>query len=466
MDGTDVINQALASIIDTELVAKQLEQAFKDEILANASSEQVSDEEVMADVYQRVLLSPAVESLLTQEYELSVQMQDLVDEQEREWQYLTQRQTEELCYAVDQLTEVEVNEISVRHCEERQIFESGWESRLVNVQETQKLHFREWLLGMAEIVETGGQLPIRPEDDFEQVASDPENLDIPSVFRLEESFTIQLGAQMKQSHNLRLISADVLDLCRLPLTSRNDPQRLQMALSLYSSNQSGLVLLVDDRLSAYTGMEKEFLRICRRGAELHFPRADLQLENARNTFSANAFKWRQQISNRRINELESNGGQPKTKTPRLGDMYVSRHSNLAQVHVVFHLVSDDSVRSNEINSRHPVLLGLRHILRTAVVSDITTLTIPLLLVHELSEEMTVPWCLRRAELVFKCVKGFMMETASYGAGVDSRGSGSSPTLQFLLPRDAADEVFHALAAMLPGVFRVSNPLVLRSDAVR
>jgi hypothetical protein len=64
------------------------------------------------------------------------------------------------------------------------------------------------------------------------------------------------------------------------------------------------------------------------------------------------------------------------------------------------------------------------------------------------------------------LQGFMMETASYGAGVDSRGSGSSPTLQFLLPRDAADEVFHALAAMLPGVFRVSNPLVLRSDAVR
>ena len=71
---------------------------------------------------------------------------------------------------------------------------------------------------------------------------------------------------------------------------------------------------------------------------------------------------------------------------------------------MFHLVSDDSVRSADLNSRHPVLLGLRHILRTAVVSDITTLTIPLLLVHELSEEMTVPWCLRRAELVFKCVK--------------------------------------------------------------
>lgn len=257
----------------------------------------MSDEEVMADVYQRVLLSPAVESLLSQEYELSVQMQELFDEQEKEWQDLTQRQTDELQAAVELLTEVEVNELSVRHCEERQIFESGWESRLVNVQETQRLHFREWLLGMAEIVETGGQLPLRPEEDFEHAPKAPEKLDIQSVFRLEESFTIQLGAQMKQSHNLRLISADVLDLCRLPLTSRNDPQRLQMALSLYSTNQSGLVLLVDDRISAYTGMEKEFLRICRRSAELHFPRADLQLESARNTFSTSALSWRQQVRN-------------------------------------------------------------------------------------------------------------------------------------------------------------------------
>lgn len=71
---------------------------------------------------------------------------------------------------------------------------------------------------------------------------------------------------------------------------------------------------------------------------------------------------------------------------------------------MFHLVCDESVRSGDINSRHPVLLGLRNVLRTAVMSDVTTLTVPLLLVHELSEEMTVPWCLRRAELVFKCVK--------------------------------------------------------------
>lgn len=212
----------------------------------------------------------------------------------------SQRQTDELQDAVERMTEIAVNEMSVRHCEERQIFESGWESRMVNMHETHRIHFRDWLLGMAEIVETAPKdQPLFPEEDYPPDASEAStgsDHQEHSVFRLEESFTIQLGAQMKQSHNLRLISADVLDLCRLPATqNRHDPQRLQMALSLYSTNQSGLVLLVDDRLSSYTGMEREFLRICRRSAELHFPRADLQLEHARHIFATSASNWRQQV---------------------------------------------------------------------------------------------------------------------------------------------------------------------------
>lgn len=41
--------------------------------------------------------------------------------------------------------------------------------------------------------------------------------------------------------------------------------------------------------------------------------------------------------------------------------------------------------------------------------------------------MTVTWCAKRAELVFKCVKGFMIEMASWG-GSDLKN------LQFLLPQ--------------------------------
>ena len=55
----------------------------------------------------------------------------------------------------------------------------------------------------------------------------------------------------------------------------------------------------------------------------------------------------------------------------------------------------------------------RNVLKTASLSDVTTLTLPLLLTHDMSEEMTVAWCMKRAELVLKCVKGFMMEVSSY-----------------------------------------------------
>ena len=40
--------------------------------------------------------------------------------------------------------------------------------------------------------------------------------------------------------------------------------------------------------------------------------------------------------------------------------------------------------------------------------------------------MTIPWCMKRAELVFKCVKGFIMEMATYGRQ-------ESRTIQFLVP---------------------------------
>lgn len=41
--------------------------------------------------------------------------------------------------------------------------------------------------------------------------------------------------------------------------------------------------------------------------------------------------------------------------------------------------------------------------------------------------MTISWCEKRAELVFKCVKGFMIEMASWG-GSDLKN------LQFMLPQ--------------------------------
>jgi hypothetical protein len=43
------------------------------------------------------------------------------------------------------------------------------------------------------------------------------------------------------------------------------------------------------------------------------------------------------------------------------------------------------------------------------------------------QEMTVAWCTKRAELVFKCVKGYMIEMASWGGS-------ELKNLQFLVPK--------------------------------
>lgn len=113
-----------------------------------------------------------------------------------------------------------------------------------------------------------------------------------------------------------------------------------------------------------------------------------------------------------INSPVNNRTRCKLKT---GDFFITKHSNLLQSHVIFHLVTDETINSaTDINSRHEVILGLRNILKTASRHDVSTLTIPVLLRHEMTEDMTVPWCIRRAELVFKCAKGFMIESASWG----------------------------------------------------
>ena len=84
-----------------------------------------------------------------------------------------------------------------------------------------------------------------------------------------------------------------------------------------------------------------------------------------------------------------------------GDFYVTKHSNLADVQVVFHLAAVEQevmlclrlcqpftafqLSSDSFNTRSPTIAGLRNIIRYAFQNNIYTLTLPLLLVTELTE---------------------------------------------------------------------------------
>lgn len=70
--------------------------------------------------------------------------------------------------------------------------------------------------------------------------------------------------------------------------------------------------------------------------------------------------------------------------------------------------------------------------------------------------MTVAWCLKRAELIFKCVKGFMMEVC---AGNSIAGGGPPAAavhynVNFILPDDIAENVYTQITEMFPNIFHL------------
>eukprot|EP00035_Acanthoeca_spectabilis_P004252 m.101242 g.101242 ORF g.101242 m.101242 type:complete len:88 (-) comp12505_c0_seq3:196-459(-) len=74
--------------------------------------------------------------------------------------------------------------------------------------------------------------------------------------------------------------------------------------------------------------------------------------------------------------------------------------------------------------------------------------------HNLMQEMTPKWQLRRAELVLKCVKGFVLENSVAG--------GDSVTVQFLVPPDISPQLFDEFSDMISNTFRVSGTMNLKS----
>merc|ERR1719228_1981712 len=114
----------------------------------------------------------------------------------------------------------------------------------------------------------------------------------PEVSLLQESFTITLGAQMKQMHNLRVSAAKILDLCKYSSGEEALPQRLQTSMSLYSNNLCGIVLLTDHRHQNTSGIQADLLQLCKRSTEFHFPVLEQQLDTIRGELKKSA-TWRQ-----------------------------------------------------------------------------------------------------------------------------------------------------------------------------
>ncbi|XP_045318866.1 protein C12orf4 homolog isoform X2 [Leopardus geoffroyi] len=451
--------------VDLHQLASTWAKAYAETTLEHARPEEPSWDEDFADVYHDLIHSPASETLLNLEHNYFVSISELIGERDVELKKLRERQGIEMEKVMQELgkslTDQDVNSLAAQHFESQQDLENKWSNELKQSTAIQKQEYQEWVIKLHQDLKNPNnsslseEIKVQPSQFRESVEANGRIYE--EQRKLEESFTIHLGAQLKTMHNLRLQRADMLDFCKHKRNHRSGVKlhRLQTALSLYSTSLCGLVLLVDNRINSYSGIKRDFATVCQECTDFHFPRIEEQLEVVQQVVLY--------ARTQRRNSGNRNGGSDdKAKNSDRnylnilpGEFYITRHSNLSEIHVAFHLCVDDNVKSGNITARDPAIMGLRNILKVCCTHDITTISIPLLLVHDMSEEMTIPWCLRRAELVFKCVKGFMMEMASWDGGI-------SRTVQFLVPQSISEEMFYQLSNMLPQIFRVSSTLTLTS----
>ncbi|UJR14533.1 hypothetical protein I4U23_001529 [Adineta vaga] len=436
--------------------------------------ERPSDEQIFSNTFQNVLHTGTnYEILLQLEYVYQSEIEDLLKQRDKQLQDLDLKHHREMQEVINEPTnkypDVFVRNLAQKHMEDKQSVEGRWNSSITAAKDHQKQQFKDRVMQLYEqsFVSNSPKMNSRQQ----AIPSSPLSVMIAvsdtavNERRLETSYTVQLGAQLKSMYNLRLIRCDMLDYCRLKTTKKDnkiliEPQRLQTLMSLFSNALCGLILLVPKRIRLTTAdIKEEFANVCERSTDFHFPSFEHQLTNieeclqqanqARLTASAN-------VDSNSLTSKQSDSSLEEPNLCSVGDFYVTRHSNLSEVHVVYHLVVNDSAlrSSSEITSRHAALFGLRNILKECCKHDITTLTLPLLLTHDMTEEMTIPWVLKRAELVLKCLKGFMMEMGTWGTNRCS-------TIQLVVPKNLLDQTFLQLADLVPTIFRESRTVTLQ-----
>ncbi|KAJ3399316.1 hypothetical protein HDV05_001856, partial [Chytridiales sp. JEL 0842] len=277
----------------------------------------------------------------------------------------------------------------------------------------------------------------------------PKDHPTPNFSDFSELFTVYIGTQVKTMYNLRLsVASDICTVFEPPSDPAQETAlRAQTGAGLYGNSLRGVLVMM--RRGDWKGYARGrsanqgFIKRCKMSTEFHFDDIETQLKNIGSGFP------------------EKKDGEPVLNE---GDFFITRHSNLPETHVVFHLVIDDeNIGKSELTSSSALLIGYRNILKVCNRCDIHHLTLPLLLlpdattstnpstgfsstvppaaplsraastsslssapapaVFKMSEPSSI---IGRAETVLKCTKGYLTEQgrldkhASDSSGVDRR----------------------------------------------
>uniref|UniRef100_A0AAA9TC72 FERRY endosomal RAB5 effector complex subunit 3 n=1 Tax=Bos taurus TaxID=9913 RepID=A0AAA9TC72_BOVIN len=310
--------------VDLHQLASTWAKAYAETTLEHARPEEPSWDEDFADVYHDLIHSPASETLLNLEHNYFVSISELIGERDVELKKLRERQGIEMEKVMQELgkslTDQDVNTLAAQHFESQQDLENKWSNELKQSTAIQKQEYQEWVIKLHQDLKNPNnsslseEIKVQPNQFRESAEANGRVYE--EQRKLEESFTIHLGAQLKTMHNLRLLRADMLDFCKHKRNHRSGVKlhRLQTALSLYSTSLCGLVLLVDNRINSYSGIKRDFATVCQECTDFHFPRIEEQLEVVQQVVLYARTQRRSKLKESHDSGSRNGGSDDKTKT--------------------------------------------------------------------------------------------------------------------------------------------------------
>ncbi|VDL36098.1 unnamed protein product [Hymenolepis diminuta] len=411
-------------------IADLLEKRVNERISTRFQSDPPTDEEIFGQTYTKIVKSPAAMDLIQLEHSFAVAVETEVIERNRilnELQREIVNSTEAMLSKNNEEIDVEeaVSSLQRRFHTEYEVQKMTLNSRISDLKETQRKDYRNFVMSVGEQilqVDLSRPLPLRPSELSSDILAhstpnrtvNPSNVTGPR----SESFMIQLGRQLRSFYNLKLVEADPMDLLTpigSSLGTSTSPQsveatvnlaeRLSSALTIYSNELTGLVILVDSQIFQSRDQQR-LAEVCEMSTDFHFPELDRQLfemkEAVRDLPDSD-------LLSRESSVQETSPVSTPKSHPKPGDVYLTRHSNLRAgeiggnagggggVEVVFHVVADDVcavAKENLESPASPSLPSYLHaalstVLRVCSQHDITTLSLPLFFTRRSLESVEV-----------------------------------------------------------------------------
>ena len=162
-------------------------------------------------------------------------------------------------------------------------------------------------------------------------------------------------------------------------------ERLSSALTIYSNELTGLVILVDSQMLQSRDQQRKIkfivivispllglAEVCELSTDFHFPELDRQLAEIEEIMQS----------------LPKSDDSSSSNRAKPGDVYLTRHANLQAseiggkagggggIEVIFHVVAEDEGSNPSLSSHLHAAIGT--VLRFCSQHDINTLSLPLL----------------------------------------------------------------------------------------